>query len=159
MPESRIKYAVREGLYEDCPFSYEQIKELHLRTCYDCKMSNMSAFSRMRHHNHLRYAPMEYIGVDYKGPFSTMSAHHCNGFYLLSDHRSGAFWSYPCRGKGEDILHEILKHFFSLTKQYACKPPRILHCDDDSVETGGLISDFILEKGVNMHVSPPHVHR
>eukprot|EP01034_Spumella_vulgaris_P047423 gene47423-biopygen17393 len=34
---------------------------------------------------------------------------------------------------------------------------RVFHCDDDSVENGGLISRYLLSLGLEMHVSPPHV--
>ncbi len=61
------------------------------------------------------YEPLECIVVDYKGPLGTSSVHHCNGFYLISDHRTGGVWAYPLSGKDESILFPILRQFYIQT--------------------------------------------
>eukprot|EP01034_Spumella_vulgaris_P032431 gene32431-biopygen27626 len=158
MSENNIKYAVRKHLYESCPVTYEQIKDLKLRLCASCKMGTMKAFARNKLRPKDRYEIMECLAVDYKGPFSTHTVHHCSGFYLISDHRSQAVWVYPCQDKSEDTLYKIMESFFDLIKMLPCPHPRILHCDDDSVETGGLISRYVRAQGLEMHVSTPHIH-
>eukprot|EP01034_Spumella_vulgaris_P047204 gene47204-biopygen426 len=117
----------------------------------------MHAFNRKRRYDQDRYQPLECIAVDFKGPFSTLTFHYNRGFYLISDHRSGAVWSYPCKNKNEETLHTILEHFFSMINEYPFSV-RIFHCDDDSVENGGLITDYVQGLGIRMHVSAPHVH-
>eukprot|EP01034_Spumella_vulgaris_P024601 gene24601-biopygen21269 len=141
MSETNIKYAVRNKLYVDCPVSWEQIKDLKLKTYYTCAMGRMKAFSRNKQKDPRRYQPMESIGVDYKGPISTRTVHQNRGFYLLSDHRTNAVWSYPCRLKGEDTLFKILEHFFSLALKYQDYSIKILRCDDDTVENSELITN------------------
>eukprot|EP01034_Spumella_vulgaris_P047497 gene47497-biopygen34856 len=157
MSETNIKYAVRNGLYADCPITWDHIKDLKLRTCYTCQMGRMKAFSRNPQGDSKRYEPMECIGVDYKGPISTRTIHQNRGFYLLSDHRSNAVWSYPCRLKGEDTLFKILEHFFSLALLYRDYSVKILRCDDDTVENSELITRYVAGMGIKMHVSSPHV--
>eukprot|EP01034_Spumella_vulgaris_P047443 gene47443-biopygen18131 len=156
MSESRIKYSVRNDLFTGCPCTYEQIKNLKLHLCPTCHMGRMSATKRKKQNDRVRYEPLECIAVDYKGPFSTLTIHSNRGFYLISDHRSGAVWSYPCKNKNEATLFKILEHFFSMINEYPFRA-RVFHCDDDSVENGGLISNYVQSLGLRMHVSPPHV--
>eukprot|EP01034_Spumella_vulgaris_P047517 gene47517-biopygen36340 len=158
MTEKKIKHAVKNGLFIGCPVTWDQIKDLTMHLCAVCAMGRMHAFKRQKHHDRERYKPLECIAVDWKGPFSTLTIHSNRGFYLLSDHRSGAVWSYPSKDKGEDTLLKILKHFFNMVKSFSAPFPRILHCDDDSVETGSLITQYVNKLGVSMHVSAPYVH-
>eukprot|EP01034_Spumella_vulgaris_P034656 gene34656-biopygen29504 len=137
--------------------------ELPVKICCDNKsakmMGRMHAFKRRRQNDLVRYNPLECIAVDWKGPFSTLTIHMNRGFYLISDHRSGAIWTYPSKNKNEVTLLKILKHFFRMVQSYSCPSrPKIFHCDDDSVENGGLISSYLLGLGLEMHVSPPYVH-
>eukprot|EP01034_Spumella_vulgaris_P047498 gene47498-biopygen34861 len=157
MSEINIKYAVRNSLYSDCPVTWDQIKDLNLRTCCTCQMGRMKAFKRNRTNDRDRYEPMESIGVDYKGSIATRTVHQNRGFYLFSDHRSNAVWSYPCRLKGEDTLIKILEHFFSMALLYQDFRVKILRCDDDTVENSQLITRYLAGMGIQMHVSSPHV--
>eukprot|EP01034_Spumella_vulgaris_P047253 gene47253-biopygen4350 len=157
MSVSKIKFGVKNGLFSGCPYTHEQIKDLTLHLCAVCAMGKMRAANRVNQKDRVRYQPMECIAVDWKGPFSALSFHKNRGFYLVSDHRSGAMWSYPSKNKNEETLFKILKHFFGMAKAYPFQT-RIFHCDDDSVETGGLISNYVVSLGLSMHVSPPHVH-
>eukprot|EP01034_Spumella_vulgaris_P047574 gene47574-biopygen39038 len=156
MSERNIKYVVKHGLLTGRPFTYEQLKDLPLHLCASCTMGRMRASDREKQRDKKRYEPLECIATDYKGPFSTRTIHGNRGFYLISDHRSNEAWSYPCKNKNEETLLKILEHFFSMTNEYAFRP-RVFHCDDDSVENGGLISEYLRGLGLRMHVSPPHV--
>eukprot|EP01034_Spumella_vulgaris_P047277 gene47277-biopygen5982 len=157
MSAKNIKFAVQGGLFTGCPYTYEQIKDLTLHLCAVCEMGRMHAFKRQKQNDKERYKPLECLAVDYKGPFSTLTIHSNRGFYLVSDHRSGAVWSYPCKNKNEDTLLKILKHFFDMIKAFPFRP-RVFHCDDDTVENGELISSYVQGLGLEMHVSPPYVH-
>eukprot|EP01034_Spumella_vulgaris_P047502 gene47502-biopygen35191 len=156
MSENHIKYVVKNNLFTGCPCTYEDIKYLRLHLCATCQMGRMRASNRKKRDDRTRYSPLECIAVDYKGPFSTLTIHSNRGFYLINDHRSQAVWSYPCKNKNEETLFKILEHFFSMINEYPFRA-RIFHCDDDSVENGGLISRYLLSLGLEMHVSPPHV--
>eukprot|EP01034_Spumella_vulgaris_P032417 gene32417-biopygen27615 len=157
--ERNIKFAVKHGLFSGCPVTFEQIKDLSLHLCAVCAMGRMHAFKRGKKNDKVRYKPLECIAVDFKGPFSTLSIQANRGFYLVSDHRTGAVWGYPCKNKNEDTLLKILQHFFNMVKTYPCPSrPRVFHCDDDSVENGELITTYLEELGLRLHVSAPHVH-
>eukprot|EP01034_Spumella_vulgaris_P047455 gene47455-biopygen27353 len=147
MSEKNIKFAIKNGLLVGCEFTYDQIKELPMHFCVTCSMDRMHAFKRKRNHDQNRYEPLECIAVDFKGPFSTLTFHSNRGFYLISDHRSGGVWSYPCKNKNEETLLKILEHFFSMVNGYPFRS-RIFHCDDDSVENGDLISSYIQGLGM-----------
>jgi hypothetical protein len=82
--------------------------------CYTCQMGRMHAFNRLGETGK-EYKPLECIAVDYKGPLGTRSVHQHTGFYLLSDHSTGAVWSYPCGNKGEVVLLKILETFYATT--------------------------------------------
>ena len=155
--EDKIRYALRHKLYKDCPVTYELIKDLTMRKCFLCQMGQMRAFRRGPLTGKV-YQPLECIAVDYKGPFKAHSVHGNNGFYLISDHKTSSVWVYPCKSKDEDVLLTILQSFFLQTVKRTDFTPRIFHCDDDSVETGGFISDFVLGLGLDMHVSTPYLH-
>jgi hypothetical protein len=65
MPEAKIKH-VRHNLYAGCPITYDQIKDLKLRTCFTCQMGRMRASNRNKA-LHQDYKPLECLAVDYKG--------------------------------------------------------------------------------------------
>jgi hypothetical protein len=95
--------------------------------------------------------------VDYKGPLGTRSVQH-TGFYLLSDHSTGAVWSYPCGNKGEVVLLKILETFYATTVDRTSFSSHFLHCDYDSRITGELIREFALNRKLDFHVSAPYCH-
>jgi hypothetical protein len=74
---------------------------------------------------HQDYKPLECLVVDYKGPLEPRTVHQNTGFYLLSDHRTGGVWAYPCPNKGEIVLSSILHQFFDLTISPTCFQSRL----------------------------------
>ena len=93
--------------------------------------------------------------MDYKGPFSR-SVHGNTGFYLITDHNSGAVWSHPCKDKGENVLFDILQNFLFATVGATQFKTSILHCDADSVELGEKITKYLIEKDIARRVSTPY---
>jgi hypothetical protein len=104
------------------------------------------------------FAPLECIAVDYKGPILTQSVHHCTGFYLISDHKTGGVWSYPCVNKGEDTLCDLLSSFFNFTVEPSKFESIIFHCDRDTVILGGKVSDYIKSRKLDLRASTPYAH-
>ena len=103
--------------------------------CYGCHFGRMKAqkVKPVTGHN---YDLLEYIGVDYKNPFNIRTVHGNTGFYLITDHNSGAIWSHPCKSKDEETLFEILDNFLTFTVNRMGKHVSIMHCDADTVELG-----------------------
>ncbi len=120
-------------------------------------MLHLSAFAR-EGLTGKEYLPLKCLAVDYKGPLGSRSTRHHTGFYLVSDHSSGGVWSYPCVNKDEDTLFHIMETFFKNTVDRTLFIPHIMHCDRDSVITGGLIHKYILDRGMVMHASTPFLH-
>jgi hypothetical protein len=144
MSERNIKYAIKNGLFADCPVTFDEISDLKLRTCYTCQMGRMPTFASG--------------GLTGKGPLGTRCTRHYTRFYLVSDHSSGGVWSYPCVNKDEDTLFHILEIFFKYTVDRTSFIPHIMHCDRDSVITGGLIFKYIMDRGMDIHASIPYIH-
>ena len=84
--------------------------------------------------------------------------HHCTGFYLISDHRTGGVWAYPCTGKEESILLPILRQFFMHTVDPSRFVSRIFHCDYDTVLTGGKVTEYLDSQHLKIAVSAPYSH-
>ena len=150
-----IKNGVKNNLFKNCSTSYSQIKHLHMRLCYGCKFGSMKAKPMGPITGH-EYEPLQYLGTDYKGPFSIPTVHGNTGFYLITDHNSGAVWSYPCKDKGEEVLFETLQNFLTFTVEASGRRTRIIHCDADSVELGDKITKFLNVRGIDRHVSAPY---
>jgi hypothetical protein len=157
MSEKNIKRAVKLKLIVGCPVTYEAIKDLSMRFCYACQLGRMRA-APVKPPTGKEYAPLECIAVDYKGPILTQSVHHCTGFYLISDHKTGGVWSYPCVNKGEDTLCDILSSFFNFTVEPSKFESRIFHCDCDTVILGGKVSDYIKSRKLDLRASTPYAH-
>jgi hypothetical protein len=51
-----------------------------------------------------------------------------------------------------------METFFKYTVDRTTFIPHIMHCDRDSVITGGLIYKYILDRGMVMHASTPYIH-
>eukprot|EP01034_Spumella_vulgaris_P032761 gene32761-biopygen27921 len=157
MSEKNIKDGIKHGLFQGCP-SYNQVKDLKMRLCYGCQMGRMRA-QWMKPVTGNKYDPLEYIAVDYKGPFSEHSVHHNTGFYLITDHESSAVWAYPCHNKGEEVLHTVLLTFLAYAAQeFPAFKIKTLHCDYDRVELGNRITTFLRERNVLLRASAPYAH-
>ena len=102
LSEGRIKLAYRKNLVNDSKYTYEDIKNLSLPTCRDCKLGRMSAFNRKKATNHT-WKTFEKIACDYKGSFEKSIWNKYTGYYLFSDYQSDYVWAYPVKSKDEQI--------------------------------------------------------
>jgi len=95
--------------------TYDGIKDLHIRFCPTCYYGRMRAFPRYKVSTNT-YGPLEFIGVDWKGPFKVKSVHGEKGFFLFSDRKTNFLKVYTCANKScimdclDDYMLTVVKH-------------------------------------------------
>ena len=126
--EGAIKRALSENLVIDSEYTYNDIKDEHIRLCFECMKGRMKAFPRdpVTHDN---WKTMEKIAIDFKGPFSIQSYHKKRGVMLISDYSSNFVYAYIVRTKAESV--DALKEFHrTIVERYGYKV-KVLQSDAD----------------------------
>jgi hypothetical protein len=153
--EGKIRRAVQEGLVEHPGLSYDAIKDLHIRNCFDCAKGRMKALPREPSKPNT-YEVMEKVAFDYKGKFPVLSYYKKSGFILFHDRASGYVTTYHVKRKSEAseamqwfYTNHVLKHDWTLKK---------LQCDAENVNLSRSMTAWLVHQGVYLQHSPPHEH-
>ena len=112
----------------DSEYTYNDIKDEHIRLCFECMKGRMKAFPRdpVTHDN---WKTMEKIAINFKGPFSIQSYHKKRGVMLISDYSSNFVYAYIVRTKAESL--DALKEFYrTIVERYGYNV-KVLQSDAD----------------------------
>ena len=153
--EGSIKRALKEELINDCEYCYNDIKDLSIRTCFECMKGRMKAFPR-NPTTRDNWNTMEKIAIDFKGPFSIQSYHKKRGVMLISDYSSNYVYAYMVRTKAESV--DALKEFHrSIVSKYGYTV-KVLQSDADCIFKGKKVEKWLKLYNINLQLSAPYMH-
>jgi len=160
LSESRIKlaYMYRKNLVDDSQYSYDDIKDLTLPTCRDCKLGKMTAFKRKKPTNH-DWRNFEKIACDYKGPFVKSIWNQYTGYYLFSDYHSDYVWAYPVKSKDEqvDAIQAFWDaHIGNQRMEVQLELMIVLQSDANTITRSSSVRKWLNKHKVRLQLSTPY---
>jgi len=121
--EGKIKEALRKGMVLGANATYDDVKDLKLKVCFDCMKGRMKGLPKQPVTEH-PWKPFEKIGIDFKGYFPTKSYHGYRGFMLLSDAGTNYVHCVLVKSKGDNV--DLLSEFKESIVDYFGHEWRIL---------------------------------
>ena len=150
-----IKRWLRLSMVKGARYTYEQVKNMEMRVCFDCLKGRMKANPGRPVSSH-NWPVFAKIGADYKGPFKIKSYHKYNGFMLLSDHKSHFVTAVMMKSKEgvvdilDDYLHENVEMYDCVWK--------VLQTDYDKIFLSAEVKQWLKDHHIRLYTSAPHTH-
>ena len=155
LSEGGIKRALKENMVKQSDFSYNEIKDMKLKPCFECMKGRMKALPHGHTTNH-NWTTMQKIAIDFKGPFAVQSYHKKKGVMLISDYASNFVYAYLVRTKSESV--EALEDFQrKIVKRYGYTT-LILQSDADCIFTSKRVEFWLKKNNIVLELSAPYVH-
>ncbi len=156
LPEREIKRLVKNKLVAGLQYTYEEIKNQHLRLCATCMAARMRAFSVPRSIAPIvTYDPFSYISFDILS-FKVRSRNGYIHIVLYVDRKTGTLFAFSCRFKTE--LLSTLKRLILENGPAAnskASPLRFLNCDSGSEQLGADFLTYCSENNILLKLAPP----
>ena len=156
LPERDIKRIVKNELVAGLQYTYDEIKNQHLRLCHTCMTARMRAFSVPRSIAPIIiYEPFSYISFDIVS-FKVRSRNGYIHIVLYVDRKTGTLFAFACRFKTE--LLSTLKRLIienGPTANSKASPLRFLNCDSGSEQLGADFLTYCSENNIQLKLAPP----
>ena len=156
LPEKEIKRIVKNKLVAGTHYTYEKIKNQHLRMCHTCMAARMRAFSVPRSIAPIFiYDPFAYVSFDVIS-FKLRSRGGYLHIVLYVDRKTGTLFAYKCRFKSEllsTLKRLILEHGPAVNSK--ASRLQFLNCDSGSEQLGEDFLTYCSANNIQLKLAPP----
>lgn len=155
MGEANIKRALKDNTVANCKYTYNDVKDLSMRICFDCLQGRMKAKSSRPTTDH-PWAPFEKIAIDFKGYFPKRALHGERGFMLLVDYATNYLYVGLVKRKSEHT--RVLEDYMNKVIKPYGKKWKVLQSDSDSIFKSSNVAKWLRKHDISIQLSTPYQH-
>lgn len=153
--EANIKRALKNKMVKGCKYTYEDVKDLEMRVCYDCLRGRMKARPSNPVTDH-DWAPLQKIAIDFKGYFKKRSHRGYKGFMLLVDYNTNYLYADLVKKKSEHV--RVLADFMRKVVKPSGKIWDTLQSDAESIFNCAAVNNWLRKHDIKSQFSVPYQH-
>lgn len=150
-----LKRMLRKRMVKGARCTYDQVKKLQMRVCFDCLNGRMKANPGRPVSSH-EYPVFGKVAADYKGPFKVKSYHKFNGFMLFSDHKSHLVTSVMMKSK-EGVVGILDDYLHTHVVINNCTW-EVLQSDYDKIFRSAEVKAWLIKHHIKLYTSAPYTH-